>query len=89
MFYLLLLCAFIQWIYWVAVLATTAFAKWNEEPLPEDNQQPVSVIICAKNEAENLKQYLPTVLEQQYVQFEVIVVNDHSSDETLKINMFT
>jgi poly-beta-1,6-N-acetyl-D-glucosamine synthase len=85
MFYLLLLCAFIQWIYWVAVLATTAFAKWNEEPLPEDNQQPVSVIICAKNEAENLKQYLPTVLEQQYVQFEVIVVNDHSSDETLKI----
>lgn len=43
---------------------------------------PVSVIICARNEAENLKKYLPFVLEQDYSDFEVIVVNDCSTDDT-------
>lgn len=44
--------------------------------------QPVSVIICAHNEQENLKQYLQDILEQNYPSFEVIVVNDYSTDET-------
>ncbi|NJL75851.1 MAG: glycosyltransferase [Saprospiraceae bacterium] len=47
--------------------------------------QPVSIIICAKNEAENLKKNLPHILNQNYPFFEVIVVNDNSSDETEKI----
>jgi cellulose synthase/poly-beta-1,6-N-acetylglucosamine synthase-like glycosyltransferase len=42
----------------------------------------VSVIICARNEAENLKKNLPLILEQDYKNFEVIVVNDRSEDET-------
>ncbi len=42
----------------------------------------VSVIICAHNEQENLQQYLGSILEQEYPEFEVIVVNDCSSDET-------
>lgn len=42
----------------------------------------VSVIICAKNEADNLKNFLPSVLEQEYPEYEVIVVNDCSDDET-------
>lgn len=42
----------------------------------------VSVIICAKNEEENLKQFLPRVLEQDYPEFEVVVVNDCSTDGT-------
>ena len=44
--------------------------------------EPISVIICAKNEAENLKLYLPNILNQTYSKFEVIVVNDQSSDNT-------
>ena len=44
--------------------------------------QGVSVIICARDEAENLKAYLPSVLEQDYPLFEVIVVNDGSVDDT-------
>lgn len=43
---------------------------------------PVSVIICAHNEQDNLLQFLPSILEQNYPDFEVIVVNDFSSDET-------
>lgn len=43
---------------------------------------PVSIIICAKNESENLREFLPSILEQDYPCFEVIVVNDGSTDET-------
>ena len=45
-------------------------------------QPPVSVIICAKDEADNLRKFLPFVLLQDYPDFEVIVINDGSTDET-------
>jgi len=43
---------------------------------------PVSVIICAKNEDENLTEFLPKICSQNYPDFEVIVVNDCSYDNT-------
>ena len=43
---------------------------------------PVSVIICAKNEVENLRQFLPSVLTQDYPDYQVVVVNDSSEDES-------
>lgn len=46
---------------------------------------PISVIICAKNEAENLERNLPHILNQDYITFEVVLVNDSSSDHTLKV----
>ncbi|MBP9069842.1 MAG: glycosyltransferase [Bacteroidia bacterium] len=46
------------------------------------NLEPVSVIICAKNEDENLTEFLPKVLQQDYPNYEVIVVNDCSFDNT-------
>lgn len=42
----------------------------------------VSVIICAKNEKENVAKFLPEVLNQNYPEFEVIVVDDNSEDGT-------
>jgi cellulose synthase/poly-beta-1,6-N-acetylglucosamine synthase-like glycosyltransferase len=48
----------------------------------ETVQEPVSVIICAKDEAENLRKFLPLVLNQEYPEFEVIVINDGSTDQT-------
>jgi poly-beta-1,6-N-acetyl-D-glucosamine synthase len=45
----------------------------------------VSVIICARNEEENLRKFLPAVLEQDYPDFEVIVVNDCSEDESYDV----
>lgn len=49
------------------------------------DKPPVSLIICAFNEAINLKSNLPPILSQDYPDFEVIVVNDRSSDDTASI----
>lgn len=46
--------------------------------------QPVSIIICAKNEEENLKHNLPRILNQNDRSFEVLVVNDNSTDNSEK-----
>lgn len=43
---------------------------------------PVSVIISARNEAENLQENLPLILQQNYPDFEVIVINDCSYDSS-------
>ena len=47
--------------------------------------EPISIIICAKNEFLNLKNKLPFVLKQNYSKYEVIVVNDQSNDETANL----
>ncbi len=57
---------------------------------PKD-MRPISIIICAKNESENLRNNLPVVLMQNYADaqkrpiYEVIVVNDCSSDNTIAV----
>ncbi|RZL64858.1 MAG: glycosyltransferase, partial [Pedobacter sp.] len=48
--------------------------------IPEAKQLPVSVIICARNESENLQRFLQSILNQEYPDFEVVVVNDRSWD---------
>lgn len=65
---------FIRYIF----LAATRAPQTNSA-----NFQPLSVVICARNEDANLKEMLPIVCEQDYNEFEVIVVNDCSEDETI------
>jgi glycosyltransferase involved in cell wall biosynthesis len=60
------------------------FAVIKQKTVSNSNQ-PVSVIICAKNEAENLKKNLPSILSQSYPAFEVVLINDSSSDKTLEV----
>ncbi len=49
----------------------------------EPKEQPgVSVIVCAKNEEVNLRDYLQVICTQDYPQYEIIVVNDGSVDGT-------
>ena len=50
--------------------------------VPTDKLPPVSIVICARNEEENLANFLPSVLEQEYPAFEVVVVNDCSFDDS-------
>ncbi len=59
--------------------------KFNSLQLKRDFTLPVSVIIAAKNEAQNLEKFLPEILEQDYPNFEVVVVDDGSTDDTTLI----
>lgn len=45
----------------------------------------LSVLIAARNEAQNLRAYLPHFLEQNYPQYEVIVINDRSTDDSTEV----
>ncbi|MGI8636228.1 MAG: glycosyltransferase [Segetibacter sp.] len=71
----------IQLYYYIAIFSRLAFYK--TAPKLHSQQQPVSVIICAKDEADNIVKNLPGVLVQSYpTSHEVILVNDNSTDDT-------
>ncbi|MGL4909547.1 MAG: glycosyltransferase [Bacteroidales bacterium] len=73
------LAALIQLIYYTILFRRVA----NFKPcLQQETIEPVSLVIRTKNEYHNLKKNLPLFLGQNHPKFEVIVVNDASSDET-------
>jgi len=78
-FYLFLVCCIVQ-----LDIALLFLLRGGRKPLhlTESGEEGVSVIICARNEAENLADNLPHILGQNYPFFEVIVVNDGSADNT-------
>ncbi|MBK7184141.1 MAG: glycosyltransferase [Bacteroidetes bacterium] len=69
----------IQLWFYLGYFARLAFYK---KKALEPNTPPTSIIICAKNEDDNLVEFLPRVFEQDYPEFEVVVVNDCSFDNT-------
>lgn len=81
-FYTFIIIIIIQLIYFSFIFSKFAFAKSKN---PTHKKIAVSVIICAKNEANNLKQFLPYILEQDYFNFEIVLINDASHDNTLNI----
>ena len=80
---ILILCIFVcvQVIY--LILFIVAFSRKADSgtavPLP------VSVIVCAHDEEENLKELIPALLNQDYPEFEVIIVDDRSNDSTFDL----
>ncbi len=72
--------AFIQLFYFLFFFSRLSFYKARHKAT---QSQPVSVVICARDEAKNLLQNLPSVLSQDFTaSHEVIVVDDNSFDET-------
>lgn len=72
----------IQFIYYILIFGRFSFSKSKSATA---NNIPISVIVCAKNEAENVIQYIPLILEQNYPTFELVLIDDASSDETREI----
>ena len=72
---------FIVQLYFLLNNQSTLSAYEPLEELPKPSI-PVSVVISARNEAKNLKANLPSILEQDYPDFEVVVVNDCSFDQS-------
>ncbi|MEO7393938.1 MAG: glycosyltransferase, partial [Chitinophagaceae bacterium] len=71
----------VQIFYYTCFFCRIAFYKLK--PKTKTQQHPVSVIICARDEDENLARNLPGVLVQAYSStFEVVTVNDNSLDDS-------
>lgn len=71
--------------YWLFLFSKLAFYKEEKKETDDNtnkNEPLVSVVICAKNESENLKKFLPRILNQTYRSVELVVVNDGSTDDT-------
>jgi cellulose synthase/poly-beta-1,6-N-acetylglucosamine synthase-like glycosyltransferase len=77
---LLVFATIVQVIYYWVVYGKIAFLKQKNEFVRSD--QPVSVIVCARDEYYNLKENLPILLSQDYSVYEVVVVDHGSEDET-------
>ena len=47
------------------------------------NSEPVSIVVCARNELDNLRRLVPLLLKQDYpAAFEIVLIDDRSHDDT-------
>lgn len=72
----------LQLVYYVFIFGSFSFAK-KQNITPK--KLPISIIICAKNEEENIKKYFPLIVSQNYPDYEIVLIDDASSDETLEL----
>lgn len=70
----------IQLYFYIFYYSRILFSRKNQDK--KQFKEPVSVVICARNEEENLEKHLRSILTQDYPDYEVIVVNDCSEDES-------
>lgn len=61
------------------IFSRLAFRKQEVQP---DRELPVSVVVCARNERNALQKLIPVLLAQDHREFELVVVNDRSDDDT-------
>lgn len=64
------------------------FAKlsfFSSQQSSDLNFNAVSVLVCAKNETENLKRLIPLLLDQDHPNYEIILINDRSTDNSLEV----
>ena len=71
-----------QLFYYGIIFSKFAFAKVAKST---PKKIPVSVIVCAKNEAENVIKFIPILAEQNYPDYEIVLIDDASSDATLDV----
>lgn len=81
-FFVFIAVVVVQLVYYLIIFGKFAFAQ-PQEITPK--RIPVSVIVCAKNEAEKVKVFVPLLAEQDYPDFEIVLIDDASSDETLDL----
>tara|TARA_R110000787_G_scaffold71771_2_gene159790 strand:+ start:5188 stop:6282 length:1095 start_codon:yes stop_codon:yes gene_type:complete len=82
---LLYLFAFVVLINCCYFLLFSKFSFLTDPHEIKKENFPVSLIICAKNETKNLKENIPLWLNQKYSDYEIILINDASYDDTLEV----
>ena len=76
------LSLFIQLLYHWGKFSKVAFFKKVGRPKLDEELEPVSIVICARDVYEYLIDLIPALLTQDYPDYEIVVVNDCSDDET-------
>lgn len=71
----------LQVVYYLIFYLRLALHK----PMLKECEEPVTVIIPARNEAKNLMNNLPQFMRQNYPNFQVVVVNDASWDSSKEV----
>jgi glycosyltransferase involved in cell wall biosynthesis len=66
-------------------VADVSRPEWDRNPVSPAGNPRVSIIVPARNEEETIEQALETLLALDYNNYEVIAVNDRSTDSTGKI----
>jgi glycosyltransferase involved in cell wall biosynthesis len=66
-------------------VADVSRPEWNRNPVLPSGNPRVSIIVPARNEEETIAQALNTMLALDYDNYEVIAVNDRSTDSTGEI----
>lgn len=82
---LLLVLGYQLWFYGRYLAGVNRQHRKDKKAVATSLEQPkkgVSVVVCARNEARNLETFLPLLLQQDYPEYEVIVVDDESEDDT-------
>lgn len=77
--------AYASLVFTVGAIYYRPRAKSNEEAIPEDELPFVSILIPAHNEENVIGHTISHMLRLDYPRFEVIVIDDHSSDRTSEI----
>ena len=80
-FYIFLGSTTVQFLFWLFRFSRLVFMK-EKGSQKTNRQEPVSVVVCSRNELQNLQKLLPRLYEQEYPDFEIIVINDRSGDGT-------
>lgn len=80
--YVFIAIVIVQLFYYLGVFSSFSFSKENEN---NPKRIPVSVIVYARNQAEDVKRLLPNLVNQNYHDYELVLVDNASSDETLDI----
>ncbi len=76
-----LIAVALQLVFYGLAIIRFLYYKPYENPLAISDTS-VSVIVCAHNEIENLKNLIPKLLKQAYASYEIILVDDRSDDGT-------
>lgn len=82
---LLYIFAAVVFVNCLYLLLFSRFSFLQPKETISSEEYPVSLIICAKNESENLKINIPLWQQQTYSNFEIILINDSSYDDSLEV----
>ena len=76
------------YVLFLGIFFLNVFYLWlgKRSAKPENITLPsISILIPARNEAENLKRLIPSLLKQNYYNFDIWIYDDHSEDMTFEV----